>query len=47
MEKELTDISIGLVIWQFFLVIAVILIVFYLVKMYTMIKYIKKRLDEE
>ena len=47
MEKEILDFSLGLFLWQAFLICAVIFICYYLVKTYKMIKQIKKRLDEE
>ena len=47
MEKEISDLSVGLMLWQVFLVLAIIFIVYYLVKAYKMIKRIKERLDEE
>ncbi|MGH1384455.1 hypothetical protein [Kordia sp.] len=47
METEIYDNNILLVIWQFILVVVLILIVYYLVKAFKMIKHIKERIDNE
>lgn len=46
MEKVISDVNIGLIIWQIFIVLSIIFIGYFLVKLYKMIKSIKERLDE-